>query len=351
MTQPAPIGVGVVGLGFMGRTHVGAYRRAHAAGFANRLVAVCDRDPERRAGRVGSEGNIATAETAGERLFDPAEVQAYEEPEALFRDPGVDLVSICTHTETHVDLAIAALAAGKHVLVEKPVALTSAAAERLAHAARDSTSLCMPALCIRFWPAWSWLRARVVGGEFGAVRSATFRRLSPAPGWTPAFYGDPARTGGALFDLHVHDADFARWCLGDPREVACTGTRDHLTALWRYEAGGPAHVSLEGGWDLTPGAPFRMQFTVVFERATADYASDRDESLLLARDGACEPVQLDDHDGYDGEVRHLLEAVAAGRRDLLASVEDAVGHLRLLEAEQESLRTGSAVHPASAAWR
>ena len=57
MTSTDPIGVGVIGLGFMGRTHLGAYEKARAAGFANRLVAVCDQDPERRAGRPGGMGN------------------------------------------------------------------------------------------------------------------------------------------------------------------------------------------------------------------------------------------------------------------------------------------------------
>ena len=257
------------------------------------------------------------------------------------------IVSICTHTETHVELAEAALAAGLNVLVEKPIALASAAAERLARASAGARGLCLPALCIRFWPAWSWLRERIHSRAFGRVHSATFRRLSPAPAWSPEFYGDGERSGGALFDLHVHDADFARWCFGDPREVVCAGTTDHLTALWRYAEGGPRHVALEGGWDLTPGAPFRMAFTVVCEHATLDYAAGRDPELTVARAGECAAVALPAHDGYDGEVRHLLEQVAGGRRELIASVDEAVGHLRLLEAERESLRSGTPVELAT----
>lgn len=340
--RPEPIGVGVVGLGFMGRTHVGAYRRADRAGFANRLVAVCDRDPDRRAGRAGSGGNIETG-SSEQRLFDPGEVRGFEDPGELFADAAVDLVSICTHTDTHVELAEAALAAGVSVLVEKPVALTSSAAERLVHAAAGARGVCMPALCIRFWPAWAWLQERVRSGEFGAVRSATFRRLAPPPAWAPEFYRDSDRSGGALFDLHVHDADFARWCFGDPDEITCVGTPDHLTALWRYGARGPAHVALEGGWDLSAGAAFRMEYTVVFERATVEYASGRDPQLVLVRDGAAAAVEVADHDGYDGEIRHLLEALATGRRELAATMEDAVGHLRLLEVERESLKTGAPV--------
>lgn len=325
------IGVGVIGLGFMGRTHLGAYRKAATAGFSNRLVAVCDADPARRSGAPGAGGNFDTSDSE-ERLFDPAEVRGYERPEELLADPDIELVSICTPTSTHVDLACGALAAGKHVLVEKPVALTVAEAERLAEAAVSAETLCLPAMCMRFWPAWAWLKARVDDGEFGAVRSAVFRRLGTRPSWA-GFYADPAQTGGALFDLHIHDADFVRHCFGDPDQVFVTGDLDHVTALYRYP-GGPAHVVAEGGWDHTAGFPFRMQFTVIFERATADFAFGRAEPLLLGRDGKFEPVSVPAGDGYDGEVRELLGAIRSGRKELRANCDDAVALTRLLERER-----------------
>ncbi|MCC7014285.1 MAG: Gfo/Idh/MocA family oxidoreductase [Planctomycetes bacterium] len=334
------IGVGVVGLGFMGRTHLAAYRAADAAGLRNTLVAVCDQDPERRRGSVASGGNIQTS-TASERLFDPALVRGYERPEQLFADPTVDVVSICTHTTTHVELALAALAAGKHVLLEKPVALDSRAAERVAQAAARSARLCMPAMCIRFWPAWAHLRRAVRSGELGAARSAVFRRLGSRPGWT-GFYADYEQSGGALFDLHVHDVDFVRFCFGDPAALVSTGSLDHVTTLFHYPEG-PAHVAAEGGWDHTNGWSFKMSFTVVFERATLDYEFGRANELVLVQDGKQTPVQLEALNGYDGEVRHLLQAIAAGSRTLDATMLDAVAHTKLIEAERESLRTRSYV--------
>jgi predicted dehydrogenase len=338
-----PIGVGVIGLGFMGRTHLAAYRSADAAGLRNRLVAVCDRSAERRQGLPSDAGNLRTG-GAGERLFDPREVRAHAEAAQLLADPEVELVSICTHTATHVELALAALAAGKHVLLEKPVALSSAQALRLAAAAAASPRLCMPAMCMRFWPAWDWLRRAIRSGELGGVRSAVFRRLGSRPGWASEFYGDLERCGGALFDLHVHDADFVRWCFGEPAAVASTGSLDHVTTLYHYPRG-PAHVAAEGGWDHAPGWSFEMTYTVVFEEATADFRLGRADELLLVRGGAREPVPLPALDGYDGEVRHLLAAIAAGSRRLAADLEGAVGHLRLLEAEAESLRSRSVVAP------
>lgn len=326
------VNVGILGLGFMGQTHLGAYRTAAEKGFANRLVAICDADPQRRTGRSAAGGNLGAKEE-GVLLFDPKEVRAYAEPAELFADPEVELISICTHTDTHVDLAIAALEAGKHVLVEKPVATTAAEVERLAAAAREAATLCMPAHCVRFWPGWSWLKGRIDGGEYGAVRSAVFRRLASPPAWAPDFYRNAARTGGALVDLHIHDADFVRWCFGEPESVSATGSLDHLTALYRYP-NGPAHVVAEGGWDHTPGFAFQMRYVVVFEEATAEFDLSRDPVLTLSRGGECEAVELPGGDGYTGEVSHLLERIATGSGELLCTVDDAVGLARVLEEER-----------------
>jgi len=319
----------------MGRTHLGAYRKAAAAGFPNRIVAVCDQDPERRAGRAGAQGNLE-AQQASQPMFDPRDVLATAEVDELLANDEVGLVSICTHTDTHVDIALRALTAGKHVLVEKPVAVASRDVARLALAARGAATLCMPAHCMRFWPAWAWLRERVVAGDLGAVRGATFRRLAARPAWARAFYEDTPRSGGALVDLHVHDADFVRWCFGDPDGVSSAGDAHHLTTLYRY-AGGPAHVVAEGGWDHSPGWAFRMRYTVVFDHATADFDMGREPELLLARGGELEPVAVAGTDGYDGEVRHLLECIGTGSRELRVTMDDAEAIARLLEAEAHSL--------------
>lgn len=331
-----PIGVGIVGLGFMGRTHLAAYRTAHAAGFRNRVVAACERDLA-RLGRRAGRGNLERSGTAP----DLAGVALHAELEPFLADPALELVSVCTPTDTHVPVALAALAAGKHVLLEKPVALAARDVERLARAARKARRHCLPAMCMRFWPGWAWLAEAIAARRYGKVRSAVFRRLASPPAWSRGFYGDPARSGGALFDLHVHDADFVRHCFGAPSSVASTGTLDHVTTLYRYDRG-PAHVVAEGGWDHSPGFPFSMGYTVVFERATAEYALGRAPRLTLVRDGKSEGVPLSPGTGYDGEVRHAL-AVVAGRARPLVSLVEAVGLVRMLAAEGRSLRTGRAV--------
>lgn len=338
MTSAGP-GIGIVGLGFMGRIHLAAYRAAAAAGHAARIVAVADGDPERRTGRAASGGNLGAAAGDG-RLFDPGELAVYADAAALFADDAVDLVSLCTPTDSHVHLTAAALCAGRHVLVEKPVALSSAAVQRLIEVQRASGRIAMPALCMRFWPGWTWLAARVADGAFGTVRSASFRRLGARPHWGGGFYDDPARCGGALFDLHVHDADFVLSLFGMPASVSCTGHLDHVVATYRFAAPAagrePFDVRAEGGWDASPGAPFRMGFRVVFDDATAEYDSTRGSPLRVVRAGREECVPLPAHTGYDGEVRHLLD-VLDGRAAPVVTLDDALSLTRLLEAERRSL--------------
>src|SRR5206468_2072633 len=144
-----------------------------------------------------------------------------------------------------------------------------------------------------------------------------FRRLGSSPAWSRNFYGNPVKSGGALFDLHVHDADFVRWCFGPPDAVTSTGSIEHVTTLYRYEHG-PEHVVAEGGWNHTIGFPFFVGYTVVVERATAEFALGREPLLTLARDGRNEAVELEAGTGYDGEVRHVL-ALIAGKEKARAS--------------------------------
>jgi len=333
------IGVGIIGFGFMGRTHLAAYRAAARAGHPNRVRALCDAQLARVGGKGRALGNLASAGVDG--LADVRDLAVHGAAAELLADETIELVSICTPTDTHVPLALQALAAGKHVLLEKPAALRSREVARLAKAARVARRLCLPAMCMRFWPGWSWLAETVAAGKHGRVRSAVFRRLAAPPSWSTDFYRNASKSGGALFDLHVHDADFVRHCFGAPDSVTSSGTLDHVTTLYRF-ARGPAHVVAEGGWDHTPGFPFFMGFTVVFEKATAEFALGREPVLTLTTGGKTRAVKLPPGTGYDGEVRNALD-VLAGKAKPRATIEEAVELVRMLEGELASLGSGRAV--------
>jgi predicted dehydrogenase len=329
--------VGVIGLGFMGATHVAAYLAARRDGFSCALVAVCDTKESRRRGIFSDVGGNIGGAAGDAPAFDPAHVRAYANPDELLADRDVDLVSICTHTDTHVDLATRALRAGKHALVEKPVALNVDDVRRLRDVARESGKLCMPAMCMRFWPAWAWLKRRIDDGSLGRCTALTLTRLGASPAWGRPFYGDLNRSGGALVDLHVHDADFVYCCFGRPASVYSVGDVTHVTTAYQF-GDGPRHVVGEGAW-LAPGSAFRMRYVAQFEGATVEYDLGRADQLLLCRDGRAEPVEVSALLGYDEEVRHLVGVIARGARasELRATLDDAVAVTEMLDAERASI--------------
>ncbi len=327
------IGVGIIGYGVMGRTHAAAYAAAAQAGIDCRLLGVYSRSMRTGGGNLGEQAQDAEL---------GPETRLYASADELLADERIHVVSICTHTDSHVELALAALAAGKHVIVEKPVALTAEAVRPLAEAAAGASTLCMPAMCMRFWPGWPWLHEQIRSGVFGAVRSASFERVGAQPDWAPHFYRQASLTGGPLHELHVHDADFVRWCFGDPAAVHTVGDTSRFTTRYRFEAG-DAPIAATGGWVDEPGFAFRMRYRVEFDDAVADFVHDRESPLLLTRGGETRPVPLPSTTGYEAEVQHLLEAVRDGRRDLRVTMDDALMVAGLLEAEAESLASGEAV--------
>lgn len=336
MNEHRTIGVGVVGMGFMGWRHVEAYDAAARVGLPCEVVAVCDPSEERRRA-PSTAGNIAPQAGAPRPERDLAGHAGLDD---LLADGRVELVSVCTHTDSHVEIALQALRAGKHVLVEKPVALSAEALRPLADAARGAKTLCMPAHCMRFWPGWDWLRDTIASGEHGRVVSASFLREGAAPGWASHFYSDTTRSGGALGDFHIHDADFIRWAFGKPDGVCCAGDDRHVTTLYRFGNGGPAHVSAQAGWTRAHGAGFRMRYTVDFERATAEFEMGRQPVLTLSDERAARAIEIPEGTGYDHEIRHIVRAIADGRSDLRVTMDDALATAELLDAERTSRDTG-----------
>jgi len=318
-----PIGVGIIGLGFMGRTHLAAY--AAAQGCEVRAAF----DPSMRA---AAAGNLVAAGGADELL---AKLPREQSVDALLARADIDLVSICTPTDTHVGLVRAAIAARKHVLVEKPTALDADAIDALAREADAAGVLAMPAHCMRFWPAWAWMARAVKEQRYGRVRHAVFRRLGAKPAWSQDFYLDVNRSGGAVVDLHIHDADFVRFCFGEPRTVSATGNRMHVQA--RYDFADGLVVEAEGAWLDNPAFAFTMTARLECERGIIDFAIGRDPELTLEHGGATKALiagrDYPSGSGYEGEVCELLTAIASGARQAPVTLFDAADTQRLLDRE------------------
>lgn len=336
--------VAIVGLGFMGRTHAAAAAALAGRGESVRIAAVVEPGgPPRSA--AGVSDNLALG-SGGERAL--AEATWYETVVAA-ASAGAELAIVCTPTQTHVDVACEVMRAGMHVLLEKPVALRSADVDVLTRAERETGRRVIPAMCMRHWPGWTWLREVITGRRaetrtFGALRALRLTRLGSRPAWS-SFYQDDEQCGGAMLDLHVHDVDFLLSVLGRPARVRSVGSVAHVltTYAWDRKAE-PNPVSAEAGWLESPGRGFRMRFSAEFERATVEFDLAREPRVSVTRDGGTEGVALDGTAGYEPQLAQALACVRAWRRgeamSPAATLAEARDGLRVIEAERNSLRTG-----------
>jgi predicted dehydrogenase len=335
------VNVAVVGLGFMGVTHL----RAYLANDAARVAAVCDAARLPVNGVLqGVRGNI---KTNSDDIHLGTEVKAVCRIEEVLDDDEVDLVDLCTPTPVHPEQCIAALKAGKHVLCEKPLARTSAAARKILEVAATAPGFLMPAMCMRFWPGWGWLKKMTEEKTYGRILAARFRRVSEMPGWSKqGIYGTGGvDLGGALFDLHIHDTDFVNFLFGRPSAVFSTGvtnsagTIDHVVTQYIYDSGPAVHA--EGNWLLAKG--FNMSYTIHCERATLDFDLGRgaDAMQICEQDRAPRSIRYDEPDGYVEEIRYMLECVAQRRRPSIVDAHAGATALEICEAEEKSIRSGA----------
>ncbi len=332
--------MGIIGLGGMGRVHLAT----HVAGRRGRLVAVADVDAKRLAG--GWRKVQSNIRAPGGPRADLSGVARYPSAEELIADPRVEVVDVCLPTYLHAEYSIMALAAGKHVLCEKPIAESLAPARRLAAAAAKARGRFMVAHCLRFWPEYLWLKEQVIKRrKYGRVLAASFRRMSSAPRWSwRNWMADPAKSGGVPLDLHIHDVDFLRFAFGGPQAVSALGAVgkngvNHIAASYRYDRLGP--VTAEASWCMAPAFGFEMGFTVVCERATVIYGSRNSPALVVHGDSRrSRSPRLAKGDGYAREIDYFLECVQKNRAPRVSSAAEALKSLKLALAEVRSLRAG-----------
>jgi predicted dehydrogenase len=302
--------LGVIGLGFMGSTHAKAALSLPGV----QLAAVCSRDEQKLSGDFSSvRGN--SGDVGG--VVDFSGVTKYRDIPDILADPAVEAVDICLPTGLHERVAIDALRAGKHVLVEKPMALDGAAADRMVAAADRCGRILMAAQVIRFWPEYVALRDTLLTDRLGPLRTAMFRRRCAAPSW------GVWETSGT-FDLLIHDVDFTIHLLGLPEAVSATGYADDAAGIdiihahFFYASGVEALVT--GGWHNRGAYPFSMEFTATFDRDTVEFSTASGAGVLASAPGAA----------YAAEIAHFAEACDTGRQPPLCPPRESAAAIKLM---------------------
>lgn len=339
--------IGIVGIGFMGMIHYLAAQKV----AGSQVVAVCSRDRKKLAGDWTSiQGNFGPR---GQQM-DLSGLSRYENFADLLADPQVNLVDLCVPNDQHADLAIQALEAGKHVLVEKPIALTTSDADKMVAAAKASGKLLMVAHVLPFFPEFAFAAEAVKSGRYGKLQAAHFTRVISKPDWSSGI-ADSDRSGGPAIDLHIHDTHFVGLVCGVPKAVHSRGIVDrgavvHVSTQYLYDDQGLV-VTAESGALSQSGRPFKHGFEIYLERATiafefANLAGTGHVATPLSvilPDGTVEHPTLGSGDPIDAFVSELTLATRAadtGVEEPALAGGLARQALVLCHAEMESVRSG-----------
>ena len=260
--------------------------------------------------------------------------------EALARDPGVDAAIVSTPNFLHAPQAIALLAAGKHVMVEKPMATSAAEADSMIEAAASSGASLMVAHCWRFRDEVIALRDRIAAGELGEVVKT--RGYGVHAGWGPSgWFTDPALAGGgALMDMGVHAIDTARFLLGDPspgRVCAVVGTR-YSEGRYTVDDDGILLISWSNGTNSVVESGWWQPHMGGLEADTEVYGTKGYTRIWPAED----PPEGYEHctqPMYTAQVKEFLDAIDQGR-DPRPSGQDGRVVIEIAERALASARDG-----------
>jgi predicted dehydrogenase len=315
----------------MGSTHVAAMRGLPGV----ELAAVYSSDENKLAGDLsGVQGNLGGP---GERL-DFSTVRKYTEIEDVLADSKIDAIDICLPTYLHDTVAVEALRAGKHVLVEKPMALDPYGADRMINAARRYKRTLMTAQVLRFFPEYMALREALCDGKLGRCRFGMFRRQCAAPLWG-GWLQDAEKSGGGAFDLLIHDVDMCLYLFGKPRAVCASGYChpamgiDCMDAQLFYDDG---VIQVSGGWRNAPEYPFSMEYSVTLDGGTVEYSSLGHPPIVYGAKGGSEALKLNAQDGYAAEIGYFAQCCDAATPPVLCPPADSADAVKLMRLILES---------------
>jgi len=329
--------IGVVGLAWPGNEHLKGYVACPQA----EVVALCDLDRKLLA-RQAKEYNVSNTFTAYKKMLAMPEVQA---------------VSICVPNDLHKPMTLAALEAGKHVLCEKPPALSAKEAQAMADAAKKAKRVLMYALVQRFHPESRLLRRLIDRGQLGDIyfaRTAYLRRRGIPVGKEGWFINKKRSGGGSLIDIGVHCLDRAWWLMGTPKPVAVSGStyakfghtvtkkypytvEDASFGLIKFANGASLIVEATWAYNLPPKHHTELA-------GTKGGATLGPLTIYTEQQGViCDVTpQVPRGNGFLNETAHFVQCVQK-RRKPIPSAEQGVQLMQMLDAVYRSSETGREV--------
>ncbi len=327
--------VAIIGFGGIARMHYSAYSHLEKSGAPVRVVAVMDRN-------AAQFKNIMSINLGGENIPLSEDVRTYTDEEELLQNEEFEVADICLPSFLHKEYAVKLMRAGKHVLCEKPMALTIEDCEEMLRVSHETNCRLMIGQCLRFDPAYRYLKDCVDSGIYGKLRYLTMDRLSEYPSWgAGSWFGDQKKCGGCMIDMHLHDIDMARFLLGEPQSVSCVAYDriphcQLVNSRLLYEG---VTVIANGSWDEARPIPFYMGYEAKFEDASVSF----DGLTVKLQKNGDEPVSahLPQKDRIAEEIRYFVELVRdPSLENTINSAESAAQSIRLVQSLADSAATG-----------
>lgn len=326
--------IGILGSGFMGTTHARAYGKIPGVSIA----AVSSRHLDK-----------------AERLAREVGARATTDDRSIIEDPSIAAISNTLPTHLHGEATIAALKAGKHVLLEKPFALTAAGCDGMISAAKEAGATLMVAHVLRFWGEYVTLAEFVHSGKLGKPISAVAVRLSQLPAWADWFL-NPAWSGGAVLDLCVHDFDALNWLFGTPKTVYARG-RELKPGLWNdihalVDYGG-VNGFVCGSEFMPEGYPFTAELKVLCEGGAVEFSfraggssveMGGGSSLVVHEAGKAYPLTAKPGDAYENQAAYFVDCLRKDIKPGLGTPEQARLAVVTADAARASLESGAVVN-------
>ena len=324
--------VAVIGFGFMGKTHVLNILKNKNL----ELVAIVDKDIEPIERGFHSEtGNFSIGDIHSEEL---KKINKYLTLDACLKSEQLDAVHVCVHTDLHYEIAKKALTHGLHVLVEKPFCLDVSQGDELINLAKEKGLILMVAHVVRFMSPYQKLKEWVSKEKYGKLKFLSLSRFSGIPQWGQwkEKQADFGVSGGALFDLLIHDIDFAAYLMGGTPESIKNNylpgklsKHDYINAIWDYPDKGVT-VKVEGGNIFHSKFPFRAGFMAQFEKASVIYSTLWPDSILISDNHETKEVLFGDlGEGYYNEIDYFSGCMESNSEPFECMPESSLETIRI----------------------
>jgi len=323
--------IAVVGFGFMGMTHTMNILKNPNLN----LTAIVDKNPENIRKNIGKQsGNFSSGTISAEQI---SAINIYSSFAECLQGEKLDACVIAVHTSLHYQLALQALEAGIHVFLEKPFCLEIPEGEHLIALAKEKNRILMIGHVVRFMPAYLTLKKWIDTGEMGKLEFLSLSRFSGLPVWGQwkEKQKDFGSSGGALFDMVIHDIDYAQWVCGKPDHIVSQclpgklSNNDYVTALWKYNHSNLV-VKIEGGNTFHTAYPFQAAFTARFENASVLFSCKDPENIIVTTDTETTLVPAGDAmDGFSGELGYFAACMVNNELPVECTPESALDSIKI----------------------